>query len=132
MRVARYAGLVVQNPCTIEGVVTIIRIVTTPKSPEPCPVARTLDIVGDRWTILILRELLTNPSRRFQDLETSLRGISPNTLSARLKNLEEHAIVTRRLYAEHPPRAEYVLTPKGRELGPALQALLVWGRKHTG
>lgn len=105
---------------------------TAPKSTEPCPVARTLDIVGDRWTILILRELLTNPSRRFQDLEASLRGISPNTLSARLKNLEEHTIVTRRLYEEHPPRAEYVLTPKGRELGPALQALLVWGRKHTG
>jgi DNA-binding HxlR family transcriptional regulator len=102
------------------------------KATEPCPVARTLDIVGDRWTILILRELLTNPSRRFQELETSLRGIGPNTLSARLKNLEEHAIVARRLYEEHPPRAEYVLTPKGRELGPALQALLVWGRKHTG
>jgi DNA-binding HxlR family transcriptional regulator len=106
--------------------------VTPPKSTEPCPVARTLDIMGDRWTILILRELLTNPSRRFQDLERSLRGISPNTLSARLKNLEEHAIVTRRLYEEHPPRAEYVLTRKGRDLGPALQALLVWGRKHTG
>jgi DNA-binding HxlR family transcriptional regulator len=106
--------------------------VTPPKRTEPCPVARTLDIVGDRWTILILRELLTNPSRRFQDLETALRGISPNTLSARLKNLEQHAIVMRRLYEEHPPRAEYVLTRKGRELGPALKALLVWGRKHTG
>ena len=99
---------------------------------EPCPVARTLDIVGDRWTILILRDLFANPSRRFQDLEASLRGISPNTLSARLKNLEEHAIVARRLYEERPLRSEYVLTPKGRELGPALQALLVWGRKHTG
>ena len=98
---------------------------------EPCPIARTLDIVGDRWTILILRELLTNPSRRFQELETSLRGISPNTLSARLKKLEEHAIVERRLYEEHPPRADYVLTQKGRELGPALQSLLVWGRKYT-
>ncbi len=60
---------------------------------EPCPVARTLDIVGDRWTILILRDLLTHDSRRFQDLETSLHGISPNTLSARLKNLEEHDMV---------------------------------------
>jgi len=98
---------------------------------EPCPVARTLDIVGDRWTILILRELLTHDSRRFQDLETSLRGISPNTLSARLKNLEEHDMVTRRLYEEHPPRAEYVLTQKGREFGPALRALQVWGQKHT-
>lgn len=93
--------------------------------------ARTLDIVGDRWTILILRDLLTHESRRFQDLETSLRGISPNTLSLRLKNLEEHAIVIRRMYEEHPPRAEYLLTPKGRELGPALRALQLWGQKHT-
>jgi DNA-binding HxlR family transcriptional regulator len=106
--------------------------VTPPKhNIEPCPVARTLDIVGDRWTILILRELLTSSPRRFHELEKALHGISPNTLSSRLKNLEEHGIVTRCLYDEHPPRAEYVLTPKGRELGPALQALLVWGRKHT-
>ena len=93
--------------------------------------ARTLDIIGDRWTILILRDLLTHDSRRFQDLETSLLGISPNTLSARLKNLEEHGIVMRRLYEEHPPRAEYLLTPKGRELGPAMRALQVWGQKNT-
>ncbi len=112
--------------------VTIFSIVSPGKSDrEPCPVARTLDIVGDRWTILILRDLLTHDSRRFQDLETSLHGISPNTLSARLKNLEEHDMVTRRVYEVHPPRAEYVLTQKGRELGPALRALQVWGQKHT-
>ena len=98
---------------------------------EPCPVARTLNIVGERWTILILRELLTHDARKFQELETSLQGISPNTLSARLKNLEEHAIVERRFYEQHPPRAEYVLTAKGRELGPALRALRSWGQKHT-
>ncbi len=68
---------------------------------------------------------------RFQDLEASLAGIGPNTLSARLKNLEENGILARRLYAEHPPRAEYFLTDRGRELGPALKALLVWGEKHT-
>jgi DNA-binding HxlR family transcriptional regulator len=110
--------------------------VSRPESPrsrkEHCPVARTLDIIGARWTILILRDLLTEGPRRFQDFETSLRGISPNTLSARLKNLEEHGILTRRLYEEHPPRAEYLLTPKGRELGPAMRALQVWGQKNTG
>ena len=58
-------------------------------------------------------------------------GISPNTLSARLKRLEEHGIVERRFYEQHPPRAEYVLTDKGRQLGPVLNALLDWGRKHT-
>ena len=61
--------------------------------------------------------------RKFQDFEASLAGISPNTLSARLKRLEEADVVERRMYAEHPPRAEYVLTAKGRELGPVLKSL---------
>ena len=97
-----------------------------------CPVARTLDLIGERWTILILRDLLLQGPRKFQDFEQSLTGISPNTLSARLKKLEEHGLLARRFYADHPPRAEYLLTHKGRSLGPALQALLVWGRKHAG
>ena len=96
-----------------------------------CPVARTLDIIGERWAILILRDLLLQGPRKFRDLEESLAGISPNTLSARLKLLEEHGIVARKLYAEHPPRAEYALTAKGRELGPVLGALRAWGQKHT-
>ncbi len=99
---------------------------------ERCPVARTLNIIGERWTILILRDLLRQSPRKFQDFERSLVGISPNTLSARLKTLEENGIVSRRLYEEHPPRAEYVLTEKGRELRPALRALRDWGEKHTG
>ncbi len=96
-----------------------------------CPVARTLDIIGDRWTILILRDLLLEGPRRFQDFEASLTGISPNTLSARLKTLEQNDIVVRRFYEEHPPRADYVLTDKGRALGPVLKSLLEWGRKHA-
>src|SRR5947208_4875508 len=96
-----------------------------------CPVARTIDIIGERWTILILRDLLLEGSRKFQDFERSLAGISPNTLSARLKRLEEHGIVERRFYEQYPPRAEYRLTDKGRQLGPILRALLDWGRKHT-
>lgn len=96
-----------------------------------CPVARTLDIVGERWTVLILRDLFLQGPRKFQDFETSLSGISPNTLSARLKRLEEVDIIERRFYAEHPPRAEYILTAKGRELGPLLKALRSWGERHT-
>ena len=96
-----------------------------------CPVARILDIIGERWTVLILRDLFRKGPCRFQDFERSLAGISPNTLSARLKRLEEHAIVSRRFYEQHPPRAEYELTDKGRELGPILKAMLDWGRKHT-
>ena len=96
-----------------------------------CPIARTLDIIGDSWTILILRDLVVSGPRRFQDFERSLAGISPNTLSARLKRLEEHGVVERRFYEQHPPRAEYVLTEKGNELRPVLGALLNWGKNHT-
>ncbi len=96
-----------------------------------CPVARTLDIIGERWTMLLLRDLLTEGPRKFQDFQRTLPGISPNTLSARLKTLEEHGIVGRQIYEQHPPRAEYRLTDKGRALGPVLKALLEWGRKHA-
>ena len=96
-----------------------------------CPVSRTLDIIGDRWTILILRDLILDGPRRFLDLQNSLSGISPNTLSARLKTLEEHGIIERRFYTDHPPRAEYLLTAKGSELRPVLRALRMWGEKHT-
>jgi DNA-binding HxlR family transcriptional regulator len=96
-----------------------------------CPIARTLDIVGERWTILILRDLVTGGRRKFQDFERSLAGISPNTLSARLKRLEEAGIVERHFYEQHPPRAEYMLTKKGEELRPVLRALFDWGQRHT-
>jgi DNA-binding HxlR family transcriptional regulator len=96
-----------------------------------CPVARTLEIIGERWTILILRDLMLRGPRKFQDLLVSLTGISPNTLSARLKTLEDNGIVERRFYEDHPPRAEYVLTEKGRDLRPVLRTLRDWGEKHT-
>ena len=97
-----------------------------------CPVARALDIIGERWTILILRDLFREGPRKFADFEQSLTGISATTLSARLKKLEEHGILARRFYADHPPRAEYLLTEKGRTLGPILKLLLDWGTKHAG
>ena len=96
-----------------------------------CPVARTLDIIGERWTILILRDLFVEGPRKFQDFEQSLIGISATTLSARLKKLEEHGILSRRFYADHPPRAEYLLTEKGRTLGPVMKKLLEWGTTHA-
>jgi DNA-binding HxlR family transcriptional regulator len=98
---------------------------------SPCPIARALDIVGERWTILIVRDLVLHGPRRFQDFEQSLAGISPNTLSARLKTLEENGVVQREFYEDHPPRARYVLTEKGRELRPVLRALLTWGQNHA-
>ncbi len=96
-----------------------------------CPVARTLNIIGERWTILILRDLILHGPRKFQDLLSSLSGISPNTLSARLRTLEDGGIISRRFYEDHPPRAEYVLTEKGLELRPVLRTLRDWGQKHT-
>lgn len=96
-----------------------------------CPIARTLEVIGERWTFLILRDLVLDGPRKFQDLERSLAGISPNTLSARLKILEENGIVERRFYTNHPPRAEYVITTKGRELRPILKTLKEWGERHT-
>lgn len=97
---------------------------------QDCPVARTLDVVGERWTLLILRDLLRQGPRKFQDFEQNLQGIGPNTLSTRLKRLEEAGIVERRFYEQHPPRAEYVLTGKGRALGPVLLALKCWGETY--
>jgi DNA-binding HxlR family transcriptional regulator len=97
---------------------------------QPCPVAKTLELVGDRWTLLVIRDLLGG-TRRFQDLLGSLPGIAPNILSDRLKLMEEHRLVTRRFYSDHPPRAEYALTDKGRELGVVVGALATWGARHV-
>jgi DNA-binding HxlR family transcriptional regulator len=97
---------------------------------QRCPVAKTLELVGDRWTLLLVRDLL-NGTRRFQDFQAGLRGIAPNILSDRLKLMEEHGLVTRRFYSDHPPRAEYALTAKGRELGVVIGALAAWGSRHA-
>ena len=94
-----------------------------------CPVAAALDVIGEKWTILILRDLSRHPSRRFQDLIESLKGCAPSTLSTRLASLEHHGLVERRLYEQHPPRMEYVLTAAGRDVLPVLAALKTWGTK---
>lgn len=95
-----------------------------------CPVARTLDVIGERWTILVLRDLYLKGPRRYQDLQDSLAGAAPNTLSARLKAMEAHGLIERKLYSEHPPRLEYHLTEKGKSLAPVLKALRDWGKAH--
>ena len=96
---------------------------------QACPVAKSLELVGERWTLLLVRDLLDG-ARRFQDFHASLPGIAPALLSERLKAMEEHGLITRRFYSEHPPRAEYVLTDKGRELGFVIGALAAWGSRH--
>lgn len=97
-----------------------------------CPVAQTANVLGAPWTAVLLRDLLQKGVCRYQELLDSLKGIAPNTLSERLKMLESNGIVERRFYEQHPPRAEYVITPKGRELGPIIRAMAAWGQKHGG
>jgi DNA-binding HxlR family transcriptional regulator len=98
---------------------------------QSCPIARTLEIVGSRWTLLIIRDLLTG-RMRFQDLQQRIPGIAPNVLSTRLKALEEHGLVRREFYSDHPPRADYELTERGQELGVVVLALARWGVRHLG
>ncbi len=93
-----------------------------------CPVCRTAEIISGKWTLLIIRDL-ADSSLRFCQLERSLEGISPRTLSLRLRALEEQDIVERRTYPEVPPRVEYALTDKGRALVPLIEDMRSYGRR---
>lgn len=91
-----------------------------------CPVLATARIVSGKWTLLVLRDLATGPCR-FTQLERSLCGISPRTLSQRLRVLEEEGVIAREVYPEAPPRVEYRLTAKGRDLVPIVEAMRLYG-----
>jgi len=97
---------------------------------QSCPVATSLELIGERWTLLIVRDLLRGPAR-FGDFRKSLHGIAPNLLSERLKLMEDHGLVRRSFYSDHPPRASYELTDKGRELRVVVGALAMWGSRHV-
>ena len=96
-----------------------------------CPVSRTAFIIGSRWTSEIIRELVDHGARRFSDFETALKGIAPNTLSNRLKMLEDHGVVERKIYDTHPPRSEYHLTDKGLKMRPIIDAMRLWGQQSA-
>jgi DNA-binding HxlR family transcriptional regulator len=95
---------------------------------ETCGVAKAVRVLDGKWTMLVIRDLLGG-TKRFSELRSSLEGISPKTLTDRLRALEQHGLVHRELYAEVPPRAEYSLTARGRDLAPVLVALAAWGDK---
>jgi DNA-binding HxlR family transcriptional regulator len=97
-------------------------------SNETCPVCRTAEIVCGKWTLLVIRDLAEGRSR-FCELERSLHGISPRTLSLRLRGLEEEGIVERQTFPEVPPRVEYALTDKGRALVPLIEDMRTYGLK---
>ena len=103
---------------------------TTSISPDNtiCPVARTAEIISGKWTLLIIRDLASGV-KRFNQLERSLHGISPKTLSERLRSLEEEGIIIRRTFAEVPPRVEYSLTEKGRDLVDLIESMRNYGER---
>jgi DNA-binding HxlR family transcriptional regulator len=98
---------------------------------DTCPVCRTAEIVCGKWTLLVIRDLADGRSR-FCELERSLAGISPRTLSLRLRALEEEGIVERQTFPEVPPRVEYILTDKGRALVPLIESMREYGREWLG
>ena len=93
-----------------------------------CPVARSLERIGEWWSLLILRDAFHGLSR-FDEFQKSL-GIAPNILTRRLRHLTESGLFERRAYSERPPRYDYLLTDQGRDLFPVIAALLAWGNRH--
>jgi len=98
---------------------------------DTCPVCKTAEIVCGKWTLLLIRDLAEGHSR-FCELERSLQGISPRTLSLRLRALEEEGIIERETYPEVPPRVEYQLTEKGRALMPIIDGMRTYGSQWLG
>jgi DNA-binding HxlR family transcriptional regulator len=96
-----------------------------------CPVCRTADIVCGKWTLLVIRDL-ADGRQRFGELERSLEGISPRTLSLRLRALEDEGILERRTFPEVPPRVEYALTEKGEALVPIVESMRTYGTQWLG
>jgi len=97
---------------------------------SPCPIAKTLDLLGDKWTLLVVRDLLLFGKRRFGELAASPEGIPTNILTDRLRRLEECGVLVKVLYQPRPQRYEYHLTDKGRELFPVLRAMIEWAGRH--
>jgi DNA-binding HxlR family transcriptional regulator len=95
-----------------------------------CPIAGALDVLGDSWTLLVLRDLLFYDKHRFADFLNSPEGISTNILAERLKRLETCGLVERRRYQDRPPRDEYYVTQRGHDLLPVLRELIAWGQRH--
>ena len=96
------------------------------KELPPCPVEVTLSMISDRWKVLIIRDLITG-TKRFGELRKSIGKVSQKVLTTNLRGMEEDGLVTRKVYAEVPPRVEYTLTETGRSLKPILDAMDKWG-----
>lgn len=104
------------------------RNMLTKKNLPPCPVAVLLKLIGNKWKILIIRDLLTG-TKRFGELKKSV-GCSQKVLTSNLKEMEENKLLTRKVFAEVPPRVEYTLTKTGLSLDPVLKEMAAWGEKY--
>jgi len=104
-------------------------VTAKPIEPKVGCIASAMEIIGNKWTALILRDMFSGP-KRFCELEKSVGNINPRTLSQRLDDLEAHGIITRQSFAEVPPRTEYSLTSKGKDLLPILRQMAAWGTKY--
>lgn len=102
---------------------------TADYSRQSCSIAATLEVIGDPWTLLVIRDAFQGV-KRFEQWQDRL-GVARNVLAARLKTLVQHGVLEPQLYSERPPRNEYVLTPKGRDLSDVLVSLYGWGSKHV-
>ncbi|KMZ55728.1 winged helix-turn-helix transcriptional regulator [Dorea sp. D27] len=94
-----------------------------------CPVEMTLKLIGDKWKVLIIRDLLSG-TKRFSELMKSVSGITQKVLTSHLRAMEADGLLTRKIYPEVPPRVEYTLTETGYSLEPVLDAMTVWGRTY--
>lgn len=101
----------------------------TVKDLPACPVETTLTLIGDKWKVLILRDLLTG-TKRFGELKKSVGNVSQKVLTAQLRNMEESGLISRKVYAEVPPRVEYSLTELGQSLKPILDSMQAWGIEY--
>ena len=100
-----------------------------PKDLPACPVETTLTLIGDKWKVLILRDLMTG-TKRFGELKRTVGGVSQKVLTAQLREMEQSGLLTRTVYPEVPPRVEYTLTDLGRSLKPVLDAMWNWGEAY--
>lgn len=101
-----------------------------PDRRSPCPIACSLDLIGDRWTLLVIRDMMFFGKQRFEEFLDSPEGISTNILANRLKSLEDMGLVEKHPYSNHPRRMNYQLTERGKSLRHVLRSLIVWGLKQ--
>lgn len=105
------------------------RSVAAPSVRSPCPIACTLDVLGDKWTLLVVRDLFAG-MKRYGEFAGGLEKIPTNILAERLQRLEAAGLITSAPYQDNPPRYEYLLTPAGQALRPVMQEIVNWGRRH--